>query len=114
IDNRLHFGETELDPRRVLTKRALDMNDRALRQLVIGLGGTGQGVPRQSGFDITAASEVMAILSLADSRADLRARLDRILVGYTGSGRPVLAGEMKVTGALAAILNEAIMPNLVQ
>lgn len=114
IDNRLHFRETELDPRRVLWKRALDMNDRALRQIVIGLGGAGQGVPRESGFDITAASEVMAILCLADSPADLRARLDRILIGYSESGRPMLASEMKATGALAAILNEAILPNLVQ
>ncbi|HEV3165883.1 MAG TPA: formate--tetrahydrofolate ligase [Isosphaeraceae bacterium] len=114
IDNRLHFGDTELDPRQVLWKRALDVNDRALRRIVIGLGGRGQGVPRESGFDITAASEVMAILCLADSPADLRARLERILVGYTRSGQPVLAGALKVTGSLAAILNEAILPNLVQ
>lgn len=114
IDNRLHFGDTRLDPRHVLWKRALDMNDRALRQIVIGLGGPGQGVPRQSGFDITAASEVMAILCLADSPADLRARLDRILIGYARDGSPVLAGEVGVTGALAAILNEALLPNLVQ
>src|SRR5690348_10170568 len=87
IDNRLHFGETRLDPGRVLWKRALDVNDRALRKIVLGLGGPSQGgVPRESGFDITAASEVMAILSLADSRADLRARLDRVLVGYDGAG----------------------------
>ena len=82
IDNRLHFGDLDLDPTRILWKRALDMNDRALRHIVIGLGGHSQGVPRESGFDITAASEVMAILCLADSPADLRARLDRILVGY--------------------------------
>jgi formate--tetrahydrofolate ligase len=114
IDNRLHFGDTRLDPTRILWKRALDMNDRALRHMVIGLGGSAQGVPRESGFDITAASEVMAILCLADSRADLRARLDRILVGYSGDGKPVLASEIAVTGAMAAILNEAILPNLVQ
>ncbi len=114
IDNRLHFGDTPLDPRRVLWKRALDVNDRVLRQVVIGLGGTSQGVPRESGFDITAASEVMAILCLADSPADLRARLDRILIGYTAGGEPVLARAMGVTGALAAILNEALLPNLVQ
>jgi formate--tetrahydrofolate ligase len=114
IDNRLHFGDTRLDPRHVLWKRALDVNDRALRRIVIGLGGPGQGVPRESGFDITAASEVMAILCLADSPADLRARLDRILVGYDEAGKPVLAGEMGVIGSLAAILNEAIHPNLVQ
>jgi formate--tetrahydrofolate ligase len=114
IDNRLHFGDTALDPRQVLWKRALDMNDRSLRRIVIGLGGMGQGVPRETGFDITAASEVMAILCLADTPSDLRARLERILVGYTRSGKPVLAGEMGVTGSLAAILNEAILPNLVQ
>jgi formate--tetrahydrofolate ligase len=116
IDNRLHFEDTPLDPRTVLWKRALDMNDRALRKIVIGLGGKGQGgVPRESGFDITAASEVMAILCLATSPADLRARLDRILVGYAREdGRPVLASEMGVTGSMAAILREAILPNLVQ
>jgi formate--tetrahydrofolate ligase len=114
IDNRLHFGDTELDPGRVLWKRALDMNDRALRRIVIGLGGPGQGVPRESGFDITAASEVMAILCLADSPKDLRARLERILVGYSKGGRAVLAGEIGVTGAMAAILKDALLPNLVQ
>jgi formate--tetrahydrofolate ligase len=115
IDNRLHFGDTDLDPGRVSWKRALDMNDRALRKIVIGLGGPGLGgVPRESGFDITAASEVMAILCLADSPADLRKRLDRVLIGQGAGGRPVLAGEMKVTGALAAILKEALLPNLVQ
>lgn len=115
IDNRLHFGDTELDPRRVLWKRALDVNDRALRKVIIGLGGPSTGgVPRESGFDITAASEIMAILGLSESPSDLRGRIDRILVGYTRSGRPVLAKEMGVTGSLAAILNEAILPNLVQ
>jgi formate--tetrahydrofolate ligase len=114
IDNRLHFGDTRLDSGHVLWKRALDVNDRALRHIVIGLGGPGQGVPRESGFDITAASEIMAILSLASSPADLRARLDRILIGYDDQGKPVLAAEMGVTGSLAAILNEAILPNLVQ
>jgi formate--tetrahydrofolate ligase len=114
IDNRLHVGDTPLDPTRILWKRALDMNDRALRHIVIGLGGSSQGVPRESGFDITAASEVMAILCLADSPADLRARLDRILIGYSSDGRPVLAKQVGVTGAMAAILNEAILPNLVQ
>ncbi|AGA29959.1 formate--tetrahydrofolate ligase [Singulisphaera acidiphila] len=114
IDNRLHFEDSILDPRSVLWKRALDVNDRSLRRVIIGLGGSGNGVPRESGFDITAASEIMAILCLADSPADLRARLNRILIGYTTEGRPVLAGEMGVTGSLAAILNEAILPNLVQ
>ncbi|MCA1686062.1 MAG: formate--tetrahydrofolate ligase, partial [Planctomycetia bacterium] len=114
VDNRLHFGDTALDPGHVNWKRVLDMNDRALRRIVIGLGGPAQGVPRESGFDITAASEVMAILCLADSRADLRDRLNRILVGYTADGKPVLAREMGVTGSLMAILNDAICPNLVQ
>ena len=114
IDNRLHFGGTKLDPGHVLWKRALDMNDRALRKVVIGLGGPSQGVPRESGFDITAASEVMAILCLADSRADLRARIDRILIGYSDDGKPVIASEVGVTGAMMAFLNEAICPNLVQ
>jgi formate--tetrahydrofolate ligase len=114
IDNRLHFGDLDLDSTRILWKRALDMNDRALRNIVIGLGGSSQGVPRESGFDITAASEVMAILCLADSPADLRARIDRILVGYSNHGQPVRAGEIGVTGSMAAILNEALMPNLVQ
>ncbi len=114
IDNRLHFGKTKLSARHVLWKRALDMNDRALRRIVIGLGGPGQGVPRESGFDITAASEVMAILCLAESPGDLRDRLERILVGYSEDGKPVLAGEMGVTGALGAILKDSLLPNLVQ
>jgi formate--tetrahydrofolate ligase len=114
IDNKLHFDEIDLDPRSVSWKRVLDMNDRALRKIVIGLGGTKGGVPRESGFDITAASEIMAILCLSDSRADLKERIDRILIGYTKSGRPVLAKETGVTGAMAAILNEALLPNLVQ
>src|SRR5918997_151022 len=114
IDNRLHFDDTTLDANRVLWKRALDVNDRALRRIVLGLGGPGQGVPRESGFDITAASEGMAFLCLADSPADLRARSDRILICYTESGHPVLAGDMNFTGALAAILTEAVLPKLVQ
>jgi formate--tetrahydrofolate ligase len=85
-----------------------------LRRIIIGLGGPGQGIPRESGFDITAASEIMAILCLAISPDDLRHRLDRILVSYTKAGHPVLAGDKNVTGALAAILHEALRPNLVQ
>ena len=114
IDNRLHFGDPDLDPRRILWKRVLDVNDRALRRIVIGLGGPSQGVPRESGFDITAASEVMAILCLADSPKDLRTRLNRMLVGYSKTGAPILAESLKVIGSMAAILREAIMPNLVQ
>jgi formate--tetrahydrofolate ligase len=92
----------------------MDMNDRSLRKIVVGLGGTNFGVPRESGFDITAASEVMAILCLSESPADLRRRLDRILIGNTATGHAVLAKEMGVTGAMTAILSEAIRPNLVQ
>jgi formate--tetrahydrofolate ligase len=115
IDNRIHFDETDLDPARVLWKRCLDVNDRALRKVVIGLGGPNVGgTARESGFDITAASEIMAILCLADSPADLKARLDRILVGHTRQGMPIYAGSMGVTGALAAVLNDALLPNLVQ
>jgi formate--tetrahydrofolate ligase len=114
IDNRLHFRDTPLDSRRVLWRRVLDVNDRALRRIVVGLGGAGEGPSREAGFDITAASEVMAILCLADSRADLRNRLKRILVGYTADGTPVKAADLKVVGAMMAILTEAIHPNLVQ
>ena len=114
IDNRLHFGDTRLDPRQILWKRVMDMNDRALRKVVIGLGGAGGGVPRETGFDITAASEVMAILCLSESPADLRRRLDAILVGFDHERRPVLASEIGVVGSMAAILREALPPNLVQ
>lgn len=114
IDNRIHFRDFHLDPTKILWKRVLDMNDRALRHIVIGLGGRPQGIPRESGFEITAASEVMAILCLADSRSDLRARLERILIGFHMDGSPVLARDLGVVGSMAAILNEAILPNLVQ
>ncbi len=112
MDNRLHFKTTRLDPNRVVWKRSMDMNDRALRNIRIGMHG--QGVERDSGFDITAASEIMAILCLATSYDDLRARLNRILLGYTTEGKPVLAEEMKVTGAMLAILRDALKPNLVR
>lgn len=115
IDNQIHFSTTRMDPQRVLWKRVMDMNDRSLRDIIIGLGGrTVGGQPRQTGFDITAASEIMAILCLAESRADLRRRLDFILLGYDRQGMPVRAAELGITGSLMAILNEAIMPNLVQ
>ncbi len=115
IDNRIHFGDSRIDPLRVLWKRVLDMNDRSLRNMVSGLGGRAVGgTPRQSGFDITAASEIMAILCLAESRADLRKRIDSILIGYDRLNQPILAKEIGITGAMMAILNEAIMPNLVQ
>ncbi len=114
LDNKLHFGTTRLDPRQVLWKRVMDMNDRALRRVVIGLGGTSGGVPRETGFDITAASEVMAILCLSTSPPDLRRRLEQILVGFDRDHKPVLAGEMGVVGSMAAILKDALLPNLVQ
>ncbi len=114
IDNALHHGTTRLDPQQVLWKRVLDVNDRALRRIQVGLGADPTSVGRASGFDITAASEIMAVLCLAESSADLRARIDRIVVGFTRSGEPVWAKEMRVTGALLALLREAMMPNLVQ
>jgi len=115
VDNSLHFGTTRLDPQRVLWRRVMDMNDRSLRDIVVGLGGrTVGGSPRQTGFDITAASEIMAIMCLAESRDDLRKRLDAILIGYDRQNLPVFAKEFGVTGSLMAILNEALMPNLVQ
>lgn len=115
IDNRIHFGDSKIDPLRVLWRRVMDMNDRSLRDIVTGLGGrTVGGTPRQSGFDITAASEIMAILCLAESREDLRRRIDSILVGYDRENQPIFAKEIGVTGAMMAILNEAILPNLVQ
>jgi formate--tetrahydrofolate ligase len=109
-----HGNELGIDQSTIGWRRCMDMNDRNLRNIVTGLGGKTSGIPRESGFDITAASEVMAILCLAESPSDLQARLDRILVGYDRAGKPVLAGAMGVTGSLAAILNEAIQPNLVQ
>jgi formate--tetrahydrofolate ligase len=115
VDNALHFnGAVGLDPRRVTWKRVVDMNDRALRDIVIGLGGRTEGIPRETGFDITAASEVMAILCLADGIADLKERLGRIVVGYRTDGTPVTAGDLKAVGAMAALLRDAVKPNLVQ
>jgi formate--tetrahydrofolate ligase len=115
VDNHLHHGNSVgLDARRVTWKRVVDMNDRALRDIVIGLGGRTEAIPRESGFDITAASEVMAILCLADGIADLKARLGRIVVGYRTDGTPVTASDLKAVGAMAALLKDAIKPNLVQ
>ena len=115
IDNAIHHhGELDLEQRQVFWRRVLDVNDRALRQIVIGLGGRGNGVPREGAFDITSASEVMAILSLADDVADLKARLARILVGFDRAGDPVTAERLEATGAMAALLHDAILPNLVQ
>ena len=115
IDNHLHFGnKLSIDPRRVVWRRVVDMNDRSLRNTVVGLGGRFQGVPRQGGFDITAASEVMAMLCLADGLEDLRTRIDRTLVAYTYAGQPIFAGQLGGTGAMLALLRDAMHPNLVQ
>jgi formate--tetrahydrofolate ligase len=115
VDNHLFHGNAlGLDPRRVAWKRVVDMNDRALRQVVLGLGGPAHGVPRESGFEITAASEVMAILCLARDVADLRDRLARIVVGETPDGAFVTGGELRAAGAQAVLLKDAIKPNLVQ
>jgi formate--tetrahydrofolate ligase len=116
IDNNLQSKTRSLgiDARTVLWKRVLDMNDRALRQIVIGLGGTASGVPRETGFDITAASEIMAILCLAQDRQDLKARLGNIFVGFTHDKKPVYARDLHAEGAMAALLKDAIQPNLVQ
>ena len=115
VDNHLFQGNAlGLDIHPLAWRRVLDVNDRALRNVVIGLGGAEDGVPRQSGFDITAASEVMAVLSLATSVADLRARLARIVVGYTKGREPVTAEQLHAAGAMAAILAEAVKPNLLQ
>ena len=115
VDNAVHFrSELDLEHRQVFWRRVLDVNDRALRNAVIGLGGQRDGVPREDGFDITAASEVMAILCLSEDITDLKARLGRILVGFDRSGDPVTAGGLRATGAMAALLHDAILPNLVQ
>ena len=115
LDNSLFRGnEFGLDLNQITWKRVLDVNDRALRNIVIGLGPAGDGVPRQAGFDITAASEVMAVLALARDLRDLRARLGRIVVGYTQSGEPVTAEQLKAAGAAAVIMREALKPNLLQ
>ncbi len=115
IDNHIQQGnELSIDPRRIFFKRCLDMNDRALRNVIVGLGGKLNGVPREDGFMITVASEVMAILCLASDIDDLKLRLGRILVAYTYDGKPVYAKDLQVVGAMAALLKDAIKPNLVQ
>jgi len=115
IDNSLHYGNPlNLDARRIEWKRVLDVNDRALRDIVIGLGGHQNGVPREAGFDITAASEIMAIMGMATDLDDLRARLGRIVIGWTREGVPVLAEKLEGVGAMLALLKDALRPNLVQ
>ena len=115
IDNHIQQGnELDIDVRRILWRRVMDMNDRQLRNIVCGLGGKADGVPREGGFDITVASELMAILCLAGDIDDLKARIGRMIVAYTRSGRAVTASEFKVTGAMALLFKDAIKPNLVQ
>ncbi|PIR00890.1 MAG: formate--tetrahydrofolate ligase [Nitrospinae bacterium CG11_big_fil_rev_8_21_14_0_20_45_15] len=115
LDNSIHHkGLSDIDPRRILWRRVIDMNDRALRNIIIGLGGVLQGVPRESGFDITAASEIMAILCLAESYADLKTRLEKILVAFTYQGEPITAKSLNTVGAMMALLKDALLPNLVQ
>jgi formate--tetrahydrofolate ligase len=115
IDNHLYQGNAlNLDQHNITWRRVLDVNDRALRNIVVGLGGRGDGVPRQTGFDITAASEVMALLALSTSLTDMRGRLGRIVVGYSVSGEPVTAEQLGVAGSMTVMLREAIKPNLLQ
>jgi formate--tetrahydrofolate ligase len=116
IDNDIQKrnGNLGIDPRTIAWKRVMDMNDRSLRNIIIGLGGTGSGVPREAGFDITAASEIMAILCLSDDLLDLKRRLGNIFVGYTFDRKPIFARDLNAPGAMAALLKDAIKPNLVQ
>ena len=115
LDNHIQQGNAlNIDPRRIVWKRVVDMNDLELRNIVVGLGGKAHGVPRQDGFDITVASEVMAILCLATGLHDLKERLSKIIVAYDYSGNPITAGMLKAQGAMAALLKDAVKPNLVQ
>ena len=115
LDNHIHHGnELKIDVRRVVWKRVLDLNDRALRNVIVGLGGKSNGVPRESGFDITVASEMMAILCLAKNLSDLKSRLGKIIVAYDVDNKPIIADDLKVTGSLTLLLKDAIKPNLVQ
>ena len=115
IDNHIQQGNAlRIDPRRITWKRCVDMNDRQLRRITDGLGGPTNGVPREDGFDITVASEVMAVLCLSESIADLKARLSRIVVGYSVDGEPVTCGQLGAAGAMTALLRDALCPNLVQ
>lgn len=115
IDNHIYQGnELDIDVNRITWKRAMDMNDRALRNITIGLGGIGQGIPREDGFNISVASEVMAVLTLARDVEDLKIRLKRMVIGYSKSRTPISVGDLKAEGAVAMILKDAIKPNLVQ
>ena len=115
LDNHIHQGnQLRIVTKRIVWKRVMDMNDRSLRNIVIGLGKKGDGVTRESGFDITVASEIMAILCLANDMDDLKDRLSRMVVAYNEDGQPVTAGDLQATGAMALLLKDAIKPNLVQ
>lgn len=115
LDNHLHQGNAlNIDPKKIVWKRVLDMNDRALRNIIIGLGNKGDGFVRQAGFDITVASEIMAILCLATSLTDLKERLSRMVIAYNTEGKAVTAGDLEATGAMSLLLKDAIKPNLVQ
>ena len=115
VDNHIYHGKKpRIDSRQVIWRRVIDLNDRALRHVVIGLGGRLQGVPRETGFDITAASEIMAVLCLAEDADDLRQRLARLLVAFTFRGEPVTAAELEAVGSMMVLLKDALMPNLVQ
>jgi len=115
IDNHIYQNNVlNIDPRQLVWRRVMDMNDRSLRNIVLGLGGKMQGVPREGGFDITAASEVMAMLCLANDYADLKTRLDRTLIGYTYDSKAIYAKDLEITGAMMALLRDAMQPNLVQ
>ena len=115
IDNHIHWdNQLSIDPRRITWKRVVDMNDRSLRDITCGLGGTGNGIPRQSGFDITVASEIMAVFCLASDMEDLKKRIGNIVIGYTRSNEPVRAKQLNADGAIIALLQDAFQPNLVQ
>jgi formate--tetrahydrofolate ligase len=115
VDNHIHQGnKLEIDPRRIVWKRVVDMNDRALRDIIVGLGGTNNSMPHESSFDITVASEVMACFCLSESLAELKERLGKIIVGYTRDRRPVTAADLKANGAMAVLLRDALKPNIVQ
>ncbi|WP_439152564.1 formate--tetrahydrofolate ligase, partial [Winogradskyella sp.] len=116
IDNNIQSKTNSLglDPRTITWKRVIDMNDRALRRIIVGLGGTTSGIPRETGFDITAASEIMAILCIAKDLSDLKKRLGNIFIGYTFKKKPIYARDLKVAGAMATLLKHTIKPNLVQ
>ena len=115
IDNHIHWdNQLNIDPRRITWKRVVDMNDRSLRDITCGLGGTGNGIPRQSGFDITVASEIMAVFCLASDIEDLQKRIGNIVIGYTRSNEPVRAEQLNAEGAITALLKDAFQPNLVQ